>query len=119
MANDREFFINSDVPTFKRYDLAKFLEYGDDSFDPLTSSMLDRIDNLALGGYYTVQGEDGMPWMLSERLYGDSQYWWIIMLYNGFAGIEDIVNGEDIKYPSINAIQDEYFTLKTRERMSE
>ena len=119
MANDKEFFINTAVKTEKRYDLAKFLEQGDDSFDPLTSSLLDRIDKLELGGFYTVQGEDGMPWLLSERLYGDDQYWWVIMLYNGFSGIGQITNGENIKYPSINSIQDEYFTLKTRERTSE
>ena len=119
MAHDREFFINSDKETFKRYDLARFLEQGDDSLDPLTSSMLDNIDNLAIGGYYTIQGEDGMPWLISERLYGDSQYWWIIMLFNGFQGIEDIKNGEDIKYPSVNALQDFYFKLKSRERTSE
>lgn len=115
MGSDREFFI-SDIKTEKRYDLAKFLEQTSDSLDPLTSSMLDRIDKLTLGGFYTVQGEDGMPWLISERLYGDSQYWWIIMLYNGFSGVEDIINGQNIKYPSINSIQDDYFTLKTRER---
>jgi len=119
MASNKEFFINSDIKTEKRYDLAKFLEQTSDSFDPLTSSLLDRIDKLELGGYYTVRGEDGMPWILSERLYGDDQYWWIIMLYNGFSGIESITNGQNVKYPSINAIQDEYFTLKTRERTSE
>lgn len=119
MANDREFFINTELSSFKRYDLAKFLELGDDSFDPLTSSMLDRVDKLAIGGYYTVQGEDGQPWLLSARIYGDTQYWWIIMIYNGYGSVEEIVNGTNIKYPSINAIQDEYFTLKTKERTSE
>jgi len=41
--------------------------------------MLDTIDSLELGGYYTVQGEDGMPWLLSERTNTSN----VILLYTG------------------------------------
>lgn len=116
--NDREYFLNTNKKTDKRYDMSKFMEFNNGCYDVLTSSMLDGIADMELGGYYTVEGEDGMPWLLSHKIYKDTQYWWILMTYNGFSGIEDIVNGSVIKYPSINAIQDFYFTLKTRERTS-
>lgn len=110
------FYINLDTSSPERYDLGKFLNFENDGFDPLTSSFLLEIENLKVGGLYTIQGEDGRPDWLSYNIYGDVQYWWIIMLYNSYTSIGDIVNGGEIRYPSISTIEDFYFNLNLEQK---
>ena len=118
MTNDKLYFLNSDKKAFTRYDLGKFLEFSNGGFDPLTSTFLDEIADLKLGGYYTVKGEDKKPDLLAYNIFGDIQYWWVLMAYNGFNSVNDIKNGEQVKFPSVSALEDFYFSLKTRERIS-
>ena len=103
----------------ERYDLGKFIEFSD-GFDPLTCAFFEEIDTLSVGGQYTVQGEDARPDLLSFRIYGDVQYWWILMLFNGIKDInDDLKTGVEIRYPSISSIEDFYFSLKLRQKANE
>lgn len=109
------FFINLDV--FRgtdRYSLGKFLEFTD-NFDPVTSEFLQRVTQLKIGGTYTIRGEDARPDTVSQELYGNTQYWWILMFYNGITRIDNITNGLEIRYPDSDELEDLYFTLKSKE----
>lgn len=59
-------------------------------------------ENELLGTQYSLE-----TWGLGQRLYklaykyyGDSQYWWIIALYNNIATEADLEFGEVIKVPT-------------------
>jgi len=108
------FFINLEVDSSERYDLAKFLEYSD-NFDPLTSSFLKSLKDLKYVGTYVVQGEELRPELLSYRIFGNVQYWWILMAYNAINSHEDVVTGLVLKYPSLEDIENLYFSLKAQE----
>lgn len=45
---------------------------------------------------------------ISYRVYGDSQYWWVILAANGYEIEFDIVDGEILRipYPLTDAIKD-------------
>ena len=108
------FFINLDVESPERYDLAKFLEYSD-NFDPLTSSFLKSLKDLKYEGTYIVQGEEYRPELLAHRIYGNVQYWWILMAYNAINSHEDLTTGLVLKYPNLEDLENLYFSLKSQE----
>jgi hypothetical protein len=111
----QNFFINLDtIRGIDRYALSKFLEFSD-NFDPITSDFLQSLSALDLGGLYTIRGEDARPDVISDEIYGSTQYWWIIMFYNGVTRGDYLVNGMELKYPKIGDLEDLYFTLKSKE----
>lgn len=112
------FFLNLDLETEERFDISKFLEYTD-CFDPLTSFTLDQIKKLPVGGNYAVSGEEGRPDLLSYRIYGNTQYWWILMFYNDKINIEDIKTSDILYYPKLDELENFYFSLKIKQTKSE
>ena len=112
------FFINLDSVDGRRYDMDKFMELINDGHDPLTSALFNEVQNLELGGRYTVQGEDERPDLLSFRIFDTTDYWWIIMLYNSFISPSDIKTGEQVVFPKLTALENYYFNLKIRESVT-
>ncbi len=108
------FFINLEKDTEKRYDLSKFLEFSD-NYDPLTSSFTNNLISLPAGGEYTLQGEDSRPDLLSYHVYGDTQYWWVLLMYNSVIDYSELKTGTKIKYPNITDLESLYFSLKSQE----
>ena len=109
------FFIDFELESDERYDLGKFLQWVDDNHDPLTSSMFENVRKLRSGGNYIVQGDGERPDNISFKLYGSTEYWWIILIYNGLIEHNRISNGQQIKYPEIQALEDFYFSLKIKQ----
>lgn len=119
MSNDKIYFLNLDFESDQRFDPARFLEYSNDGFDPLTSSMFNEVNGLKFQGYFIVQGEEHRPDTISFKLYGSTQYWWIIMLYNSLASVDKVVSGISLRYPTVAALEDFYFRLKSRQSAQE
>ncbi len=109
------FSINLDKEYTLRYDLGKFMAFIDDSFDPLTSTLIENIKSLKQEGITKIKVEAGRPDLISYRLYGDTQFWWIIMFYNDIFDVEDIKAGDFLGYPSQNDLDSYYFTLRQSE----
>ena len=111
----KEFFINLDVDSDERFDMAKFMEYLGDNYDPLTSHLFNEVQNIKQGGKYQIQGEDGRPDLLSYRIYGNTQYWWLILIYNGITEFNNFSTGTEISFPQLSALEDFYFSLKIKQ----
>lgn len=114
MSNDKLFFINLDVKNINRFDIERFMEYTD-NYDVLTSSILNDVQSIQSGGRYTVQGDDARPDNISFKIYGNVQYWWIIMLYNSMTDINQIVNGMEIQFPALDSLEEFYFALQSKQ----
>jgi hypothetical protein len=58
--------------------------------------------------YYTIQQQDiQRPDMISYKVYGDLNYWWILMKYNNIFDVwNDLVVGEVLNVPSKLDIDD-------------
>ena len=103
------FYIDNELNTVRKYDMVKFVELTEDGvFDSLNSYFLYQIPKLPTVGYYTIRAEDKRPDMLSYRIYGETQYWWVLMWYNNFLKPQDLKIGAVIKYPSISAVEQLY-----------
>ena len=103
------YYINNDVKTIDTFDMSKFMDFTDDGvFDCMNSYMLLMIPTLPVTGYYTLRKEFENPPYLSYTLYNDTQYWWILMVYNGFTLPNQLKSGTIIKYPSLSSIEQLY-----------
>lgn len=109
------FFLDTDISTEKRWDASKFIPYLNGCYDIVQSYVCMEIKKLPLGGKFMIQGEENDPALLSFEIYGDTQYWWLILLYNGYTSLDDLQTGEIVKFPDLSDLDDLYFLLKDSE----
>jgi hypothetical protein len=110
------YFINTDRNIPNRYDIAKFVEWVTPPFespvyDILFSYFWTTVVALPQGGTFIVSGEENKPDLIAYKIYGNTQYWWILLLYNGLLSNEDIVAGTKLKYPLLSDLEAVYFKL--------
>jgi hypothetical protein len=109
------YFFDTTFSSEERYDVGRFMEYANNGYDILTSFFVSRIKDLPIYGTYRIRGEERKPMLLSHQIYGDIQYWWILMMYNGLLDICALTAGLLLKYPSIDSIEDLFYQLRTQE----
>lgn len=110
----------NDLESEDRYGLQTFLHVTEEgNFITVDSVFINDLRELAPQAYTVCRGE--RPDKLAYDIYGDTQYTWILMLYNNCIDIEDgtFESGKMIKYPSINDLEKIIFTLKARQRAEE
>lgn len=110
------YYIDLDLDSLDRFDFAKFMEWTNDCHDILNSYFVAKLKQLPVAGERVVQAEENRADLLSYNIYGDTQYWWIIMMYNNILDMEDITTGLVVTYPSIDSLEDLFFSLKALER---
>jgi hypothetical protein len=108
-----QFFINTKAAGKDRFDMSKFMEFSD-NYDPLNSRFLNKLLQLPVRGQIKVTAEEARPDQLSVKVYGDPQYWWILMFYNRKQDTDDIAAGENISFPSLQELEDLLFSLKAK-----
>jgi len=106
-------FINLHQNTEPRFDFKKFMNLEFTSYDVLSTVIFDKLLKLNPHGYHFVQGEEYKPDLVSFKIYGDTQYWWILLHYNGLVSYIDLREGMRLKYPSINDLESLYFELSS------
>ena len=107
------FFIDLTTKYPQRFNMGKFLPYLNNGHDILQSHLVMRLKSLGMAGKHSVVGSGGHPELVSYDIYGDTQYWWVIMLYNDILDPSDIVNGMVIRYPSKDQLEELYFSLRS------
>lgn len=109
-----QFFINPLLDSDERVDMSRFME-STDGFDPLTSTFLKELKSLKVARKYIVQNEAARPDLVSFRVYSTTQYWWVLLFYNGLTLTDDLVGGTVINCPRLDDIEDLIFSLRARE----
>lgn len=107
------FNIDSSRRFENRYDPAKFMRFNEGMFDILDSKFMDELSKLSRYGIFNVTVEEGNPSLISELIYGKGyyHYWWILMVFNNITNPAEIKNGLVLKYPSIEDLENIYFSL--------
>lgn len=93
--------------------MSKFMAYTD-NHDPLTSRFLKKLLELPVRGQTLVQGEEARPDQLAYTIFGDCQYWWVILFYNKKQDSDSLTAGELINYPSLQELEELLFSLKAK-----
>jgi len=108
------YYINLDIETKERFDLAKFMEYTD-NFDPLTSFFLHQLKaEVRPGGQYVVTTAN-RPELISYQIFNDVFYWWLILVMNQKRNVEDLNAGEVLVFPHQEDLETIYFDLRAAE----
>lgn len=110
------FYIDNSLATPTRYDMSKFISFSGDCFEPLNSYFLEALVRIPYSGVITVTTQERRPDLLSYDIYGSTQYWWILMMYNGISSINDIKTGNSLNFPSLENLENLYFSLVTQEK---
>ena len=110
------YYINNDLQTSVRYAMSKFMEFDTDSFCILDSYLCTQLKKLPYSGAMTVVTQAGRPDLLSYDIYGNIQYWWLLMLYNDLSSPTELVAGITVSFPSLSSIENLYFTLSTKQK---
>ena len=113
------FYIDNDLETIDKFDMMKFLSLGEDMvIDSLSSYMLYQIPKLPVHGYYKITAyEEKHPEYLSDALYGDTQYWWILMWYNQLLSPNELTIGKEIMYPALGSIEQLYLNASLQQKV--
>jgi hypothetical protein len=111
-------YINFELPTLKyapdvrkRFDLARFVQFREGACDIQNSVILERLPGLPTVGNYTVTEDAGRPDMVSSAIYGDTQYWWLILYYNSLVLLTDLSPGKVLRFFSLSDLSDLVFEL--------
>lgn len=110
------YYINNDLHSITRYDMSKFMEFDQDDFCILDSYFCTQLSRLQYVGTIAVTTQENRPDLLSYDIYGDTMYWWILMLYNNLTSPNELKAGLIVAYPSLNSIENLYFTLSTKQK---
>ena len=114
-------YINSELLKTKnfedRYDPQKFIPYDEYVYDISESWFYQRILRLPIKGEYVVHGEESRPELISYNVYGTTSLWHILMAYNRITDFTEVSVGKVIYYPSIEDIEQIYFSLNSKQRI--
>ena len=73
--------------------------------DPLLDKMVPKLMQVtAFTNHSVTMDERGAPDLISLREYGNEDYWWHIMTFNGVCRFRDIVEGITLRIPDLGAI---------------
>lgn len=79
----KDLFTISDDASDERYDLAKFMEWKEDTYDVLNSPFLDNLIELPVWRYYRVNDGFKDIDLISQDAYSTPVYSSLIQIYNG------------------------------------
>ena len=105
------FFLNLNKDYSTRYEAGKFFDFNVDNVDPLTSVFFNEINNIPPAGYWYVVIDEGRPDIISNTIYDDTQYWWLLLMFNGIVYPWWITTGDILSYPSEDDLDALYFSL--------
>lgn len=86
----------------KRFDLARYMTFRDGYFDAASSYLIQNLKTLPLVGYYIITDEPYRPDMIAWDIYGDTQFWWMIMVYNNIIDIRNLPQLTKLTFFSLN-----------------
>lgn len=84
---------------------SEYQETDDYGIDPLTDTSFDAVTAITDYSVYkvTLPGVAN-PAYISQKAYGNMYWWWAILHYNSLESPFDIVLGQTLKIPNINAL---------------
>jgi phage tail protein X len=73
--------------------------------DPILDKIVPFIQQIRAHSLHDVTvDERGAPDLISLRVYGSVDYWWIILAYNGIGSYRSIVEGVSLKIPDMASV---------------
>lgn len=107
------YYLDLNVKTSERFDLSKFIPLEENVLNISKSYFIEQLKTLPRVGMYETNYFDiARPDLISYKIYQKSEYWWILMVYNDLIDFTKITEKMRIEYPSLQAIENLYYTLR-------
>lgn len=110
------FYIDTSLKTEEKFDLAKFMNYENDDFDPLTSYLLNRLSELPTVAIVKIFGQENLPDLLSSDYYDTENFWELLLIYNQLLGYDDLKNDQMVRLFNPSDLEDTYLSLSARQK---
>jgi len=114
-----EFYYNYDVENRERFLYERFTEWDGEFYDTLNSSFLNVLKTLEPRGEFIVTKDSQRIDIISQRIYGDTKYWWILLEFNGIVDQFSIKLGHIIKFFDLTDLEKKYFELTKKQNLLE
>lgn len=111
------YYINSEVKPVQRYDLQRFIENIDGSYELINSYLISAVRDLVSVGIFTIRACPFRPDMISYEIYGDTQYWPLLMEYNNILELTELKIGIQLNYFSLDELEEIYLTLMSKQQL--
>ena len=111
------YFINQNFDSEERYDMSKFMEWIDGTYDVLSSYFIEELRKLPLAGVYRVELEPFRPDLVSYDVYGDPQYWWLLLEYNGWVDWTQFSLGSSVNLFALTDLENLFFSLSSKQHI--
>ena len=108
------FYFNFDRETGKRYQVSRFMRFERGVYDFSTSYFLQEFMKLSPEGAYTILSVPQRPDVYSRDIYGNTDYWFLLLYYNNVTFLNELELGTSLTYPSISDMENIFFSLKLR-----
>ena len=112
-------FIDTSKTFPVRYDLGKLLKYDGRAaeYDILLSQFIRRLKGLVSSNIRIVRRDEEFDLaLIAFRVFGDTQFWWVLVEFNNVVNFDDIKEGVELAIPSVTDLERIYFELKNQER---
>lgn len=106
--------LNLSVGTKPRFDFRRFIEWSDDMYDILTSDFMEKLEKLPQAGTFQVRTDRERLDNISYKIYGSTQYWWILAAYNYLPNHKYLRTGVKIRYFAESDLEKLLFSLKNQ-----
>ena len=111
------YFIDQNVRSEERYDMRKFMEWVDGTYDVLGSYFLEELRKLPIVGVYRIELNPFRPDLVAYDIYGDPQYWWLLMEYNGWIDWNSMPLGATVNFFHLSNLEDLFFSLSSKQQL--
>lgn len=97
-----------------RYESSKFFPFSEvGGFDIIRSYFAQQLGYIPEFGDMKIISEEGRVDLASVDALGDTQFFWILMMYNGITDVDQLGTGTVLKIPDKNKLEELYFRVKS------
>ena len=102
------------VETPVRYESSKFFPFSEvGGYDIIRSYFAQQLGYIPEFGDMKIVSEEGRVDLCAVDTLGSTQYFWLLMMYNGITDINQLSTGTILKIPDKNKIEELYFRVKS------
>ena len=102
------------IDTPVRYEISKFSPFSEvGGFDIIRSYFAQQLGYIPEFGDMKIISEEGRVDLAAVDALGETQYFWILMMYNGITDIDQLKTGTVLKIPDKNKLEELYFRVKS------
>lgn len=102
------------IDTPVRYEISKFCPFCEvGGFDIIRSYFAQQLGYIPEFGDMRIISEEGRVDLAAVDALGETQYFWILMMYNGITDVSQLKTGTILKIPDKNKLEELYFRVKS------